>query len=154
LTKGKKGVIFYPAGDRGISGIKRTETRRVSMSARPDKPQSDSKPKDSAIEKERIKGAFWLAIFGFSLSALLVIVLLAFGLKTSTDIVAIVGAFTSVLGTIVGAFLGSQVGSAGKAQAEERADSAQKKVNALAAAAPSAVIQEAKRLYGQDLFKK
>ncbi len=123
------------------------------MATQPSKPQSGSKPQNSALEKLRINKAFWLSIIGLVLAALIVLILLAFGLRGSTEIVAVVGVFTSVLGTLVGAFLGVQVGSAGKAQAEERADENQKKTVAFAAAADKGMITEAKRLYGKDLFK-
>lgn len=122
------------------------------MSEQPSKPQSSPKPQDSVIEKLRINRAFWLSIFGLALAAALVIALLLAGWKVSSDIVAVVGLFTSVLGTLVGAFFGLQIGSAGTAKAEDRADNAQKKADVLAAAANKDTIDEAKRLY-PDLFK-
>ena len=70
---------------------------------------------DSA-EILRIKHAFWLAIVGLILAAVLAIFLVIYGqakLNTSADVVAIVGLFTSVTGTLVGAFFGLQVGVAG-----------------------------------------
>jgi len=118
----------------------------VDMSAQP-----KTKPCDSSLERLRIKKAFWLAILGLALAAILVIVLVAAGWKTSSDIVAIVGLFTSVLGTLVGAFFGVQVGAADKARANERADNVQKKASALAAAADANTIEKAKKLY-PDLF--
>ncbi len=122
------------------------------MSAQPGKPQSGPKLQDRLIEITRINRAFWLSIFGLSLAAALVIALLVAGWKASSDIVAVVGLFTSVLGTLVGAFFGLQIGSAGTAKAEDRADNAQKKADALSAAANKDTIDEAKKLY-PDLFK-
>lgn len=107
---------------------------------------SDQPVHDSTLEKLRINRAFWLSIFGLALAAGLVIALLIAG-KTSSDIAAVVGLFTSVLGTLIGAFFGLQIGSAGKDKAEERADNAQKKAEALAMAADSNTINRAKSLY-------
>jgi len=73
------------------------------------------------VENARIKYAFWLAIVGLALSALLVAFLvLGAQMKASADIAGVVGIFTSLTGTLVGAFFGAQIGAAGKEQ--ERAD--------------------------------
>lgn len=69
----------------------------------------------------RMKYAFWLAVLGLGLSAAIVIFLVTVpGMKDATSITAIVGLFTSVTGTLVGAFFGLQIGSAGVEQ--QRAD--------------------------------
>lgn len=117
-------------------------------------PSSDkpSESKDREVEKLRIERAFQFAILGFALTVLLVIALLVAGMRTSADVAAVVGLFTSVLGTIVGAFFGLQIGSAGTAKAEERAETSEKKTNALMAAADPKVLDEAKSRY-PDLFK-
>ena len=68
------------------------------------------------IELARIRHAFWLAIIGLLLAAALAIFFVIYGepkLHTSAEVVGIVGLFTSVTGTLVGAFFGLQVGSAG-----------------------------------------
>ncbi len=44
-----------------------------------------------------------------------------------SEITSVAGLFTSIVGTLVGAFLGVQVGSAGKEQAETRATVAEQK---------------------------
>jgi vacuolar-type H+-ATPase subunit I/STV1 len=67
------------------------------------------------MELSRIRHAFWLAIIGLVLAAALAVFLVVKGeaqLKTSAEVVAIVGLFTSVTGTLVGAFFGLQVGAA------------------------------------------
>jgi len=116
--------------------------------------QPNTKPCDSSIEKLRINRAFWLSVFGLALAALIVLLLILWaGWKSASDVVAVVGLFTSVLGTLVGAFFGVQIGAAGKAKADERADSAQKKFNALAAAADDNTIKRAKDLY-KDMFQQ
>lgn len=108
--------------------------------------------KDSEVEKLRITKAFWLSVIGLTLAALLVVLLPNLGFNKATDITSIVGLFTSVLGTLVGAFFGLQIGSAGKEKAEQRADEAQKKVNALQGAATPEVIEKAGKFY-PELFK-
>jgi len=67
-------------------------------------------------ERLRIHHAFWLSIFGLGLAAALAVFLVVkAGTKvdTSAEVVAIVGLFTSVTGTLVGAFFGLQIGAAG-----------------------------------------
>ncbi len=69
------------------------------------------------VERLRLRYAFWLAIAGLGLAALLVIFLVvgtAITMQTAQDVVAIVGLFTSITGTLVGAFFGLQIGAAGK----------------------------------------
>lgn len=56
------------------------------------------------------------------LAAVLAVFLVLQGsFKTASDIVAIVGLFTSVLGTLVGAFFGLQVGTAGREKDQQAA---------------------------------
>ena len=114
--------------------------------------QTEAKTQDREVEKLRINKAFYLAVFGLLLAAALVVVLLVAGWKTASDITGVVGLFTSILGTLVGAFFGLQIGSAGKAKADERADNAQKKADALQSAADEPTIRRAKELY-PELFK-
>ena len=67
-------------------------------------------------ELSRIRHAFWLAIIGLFLAAALAIFLVIKGdarLNTAAEVVGIVGLFTSVTGTLVGAFFGVQIGAAG-----------------------------------------
>jgi hypothetical protein len=62
-------------------------------------------------ERLRILHAFWLSFFGLGLAAGLTVFLI-FRAKP-TEVVAIVGLFTSVTGTLVGALVGHQIGAAG-----------------------------------------
>ncbi len=101
---------------------------------------------DPQLEKYRIRKAFWLAIVGLVIAALLVLMLLAYGFTESKDIVAVVGLFTSVLGTLVGAFFGLQIGSAGKEASDQRANKAEQKSNALLSAANIDLIKNAKEI--------
>jgi len=82
------------------------------------------------IETQRIRYAFWLAVVGLGLSAVLVVFLVVVAqMRTSADIVAIVGVFTSVTGTLVGAFFGLQIGSAGRDQERQDRQHAEKMAN-------------------------
>jgi threonine/homoserine/homoserine lactone efflux protein len=112
----------------------------------------EENPKDQELEKYRIRSALTLSIFGISVAAVILIALLVAGLRTAAEISSVVGLFTTTLGTLVGAFFGLQIGSSGKDAAESRADSAQKKVNALQSAADQGMINKAQKLY-PDLFK-
>ena len=76
--------------------------------------------KTSTLEKLRLQFAFALSVVGLLLAAILAIVLVFKEQWAATDTVALVGLFTSVLGTLVGAFFGVQVGLAGRE--EERQD--------------------------------
>ena len=106
------------------------------------------KPKvNSEVEKLRILKAFWLSVIGLSLAALLVVILLVYGFNKASEITSVVGLFTSVLGTLVGAFFGLQIGTAGKEKAEQRADEAQKRANALQGAATPEVLERARDIY-------
>jgi Na+/phosphate symporter len=71
---------------------------------------------DIATERSRIRHAFWLSILGLALAAILTVFLVWFTkveFEKSAEVVAIVGLFTSVTGTLVGAFFGQQIGAAG-----------------------------------------
>ena len=79
---------------------------------------TDDSKAETGIETEKLRmhHAFWLSIFGMVLAAGLTVFLVANEepqVKTSAEVVAIVGLFTSVTGTLVGAFFGLQVGQAG-----------------------------------------
>lgn len=108
--------------------------------------------KNGETERLRIRKAFWLSVIGLGLAAALVVVLAFAGYGEASEITSIVGLFTSVLGTLAGAFFGLQVGSSGKEKAENRADEAQKKLElagkrlevVLSLANPS-VLSDAKR---------
>lgn len=108
---------------------------------------------DPKTEQLRINRAFWLAIFGLTLAAIVAVTLFFGGMDEASDLTSVVGLFTSVLGTLVGAFFGLQIGSAGKEEAEERANETQKNLNVLAAAADPDTITRARDMY-KDLFNK
>lgn len=70
---------------------------------------------DIETERSRIRHAFWLSVFGLTLAAALTVFLVHHPktpAKSSAELVGIVGLFTSVTGTLVGAFFGLQIGQA------------------------------------------
>jgi hypothetical protein len=71
----------------------------------------------------RVGSALIVAVVGLLIPAALVIFLVLNDWK-SNEVSSIVGLFISVVGTLVGAFLGVQVGAAGKAKAENIANRA------------------------------
>lgn len=77
------------------------------------------KNRNSELEIRRMQYAFWLAVIGLLLSAILVVILIVWENMPGSDVVAIVGVFTSVTGTLVGAFFGVQIGSMGREQERE-----------------------------------
>lgn len=76
-------------------------------------------PHQTDLETQRMRYAFWLAVIGLGLSVALVVFLILRTGMTGPEIVAIVGVFTSMTGTLVGAFFGVQIGSAGREQERE-----------------------------------
>jgi hypothetical protein len=84
--------------------------------------------KDTELEIERIRKAFYLSVIGLCLAAVLAMALVFAG-QSGSDVTGIVGLFTSVLGTLVGAFFGLQIGASGKEKAEQQADDAKKEAD-------------------------
>src|SRR5262245_28417474 len=84
-------------------------------------------------ERLRIQHAFWLSVVGLSLAAALAVLLVTkkeMKVKTSAEVAAIVGLFTSVTGTLVGAFFGLQIGAAGaehERRSREKAEESRQK---------------------------
>lgn len=101
---------------------------------------------DENIEELRISRAFWLSIWGIGIIVVLIIVLAFNAGWTSHDVTSVVGLLTSLLGTIVGAFFGLQIGAAGKQDAERRAENSERKVAALSAASPADAYTRAREI--------
>ena len=77
----------------------------------------------SGTDDSRIGSALIIAILGLLIPAILVVILVSKGWNAS-DVSSIVGVFISIVGTLVGAFLGVQVGAAGKDKAQNLANRA------------------------------
>ena len=102
---------------------------------------------DVNIERIRIVYAFWLAVLGLAIAAVLVVFLVFQGKYESKDVLAVVGLFTSVLGTLVGAFFGLQVGSSGRESAQEAARDANNVAQRALAALPP---EQARAVMGEN----
>ncbi len=77
-------------------------------------------------DQMRIKYGFWVIIIGFVLVAV-VFIAAVFKWPKAADVVAVVGSFTGLVGTVVGVFFGAQIGSAGKEKAEKERKEAEEK---------------------------
>ena len=93
-----------------------------------------AEPDNGGGGPDRTKLGFLLVIIG------IVAVLAAFGLamlrwKAATDVAAGLAPITGVIGSLVGAFFGLQLGAEGKEKAEKAKDEEAKKVQSLAAVA-------------------
>jgi hypothetical protein len=71
-------------------------------------------------EDARVRSALIVAVVGLIIPAALAMYFVTNGWKAN-DVSTVVGLFTSVVGTLVGTFLGMQVGASGKQRAEDLA---------------------------------
>ena len=88
------------------------------------------------VTDSRSMYALIVAVIGLAIPAVLIGLLAHYNVVNNqtekllwepSEITSVAGLFTSIVGTLMGAFLGVQVGSAGKQQAEQRAHEAEKK---------------------------
>ncbi|HSR47576.1 MAG TPA: hypothetical protein VLL77_06255 [Anaerolineales bacterium] len=80
----------------------------------------------------RIRYGFWVVLAGI-LAVLIVFVAAAVRWTEASDVATVVGSVTAVIGTLVGAFFGFQVGSEGRAAAERARAEAEGRAMRLAA---------------------
>ncbi len=73
---------------------------------------------ETGSEELKFGGAMWIVLFGLVVIGCLAFFLTGKGGWSPADITSLIGSLTTFLGTVVGAFLGVQVGAAGKANAE------------------------------------
>jgi hypothetical protein len=83
-----------------------------------------------------IKWRYGLVAVIAGLVAIVALVVVAMFRYPAGEVNNVVGTALGAIGTLVGAYFGVQVGSAGKAEAEKAKDVAQERVVQLAAAAP------------------
>jgi membrane associated rhomboid family serine protease len=69
------------------------------------------------LDQLRIRYGLWIILAGFVLVALVSVVSI-FKWEDVTSVATAIGATTSLVGTVVGSFLGVQVGAAGKERAQ------------------------------------
>jgi len=94
-------------------------------------------PKPDDTDRLRLWIAFALAACGLLIAAGLVVFLVSKGWNQASEIVAVVGLFTSVLGSLVGLFFGLQIGAAERSrERRERREAEERLRQALAAGAP------------------
>jgi hypothetical protein len=74
------------------------------------------------VDRLRLRYGFWIIITGFTL-VFLITIISSFRWAEVTSVATVVGAVASLVGTVVGAFFGVQVGAVGK----ERADAARER---------------------------
>lgn len=87
------------------------------------------------VEQMRIRYGLWIILTGFGLVALVSVVAI-FRWNDATNAAAVIGATTSLVGTVAGAFLGVQVGSAGRERAEAARVQSEEMVRAAMAMLP------------------
>jgi hypothetical protein len=74
-------------------------------------------PDQQQLDHLRIRYGLWIILAGFVLVALVSVVSI-FKWEDVTSVATAIGATTSLVGTVVGSFLGVQVGAAGKERAQ------------------------------------
>jgi membrane associated rhomboid family serine protease len=74
-------------------------------------------PDHQQLDHLRIRYGLWIILAGFVLVALVSVVSI-FKWEDVTSVATAIGATTSLVGTVVGSFLGVQVGAAGKERAQ------------------------------------
>ena len=79
-------------------------------------------PTSEEIDRLRLRYGFWIIITGFAL-VFVITLISSFRWAEVTSVATVVGAVASLVGTVVGAFFGVQVGAVGK----ERADAARER---------------------------
>ena len=88
------------------------------MSPLVDLQQRNTPPATSEeIDRLRLRYGFWIIITGFVLVFLITLISM-FRWDEVTSMATVVGAVASLVGTVVGAFFGVQVGAVGKEKAE------------------------------------
>jgi len=105
------------------------------------------------VDRMRIKYGFWIILMGFILVALITAASI---LKWNdvTSVATAIGATTSLVGTVVGSFLGVQVGSAGKERVEADRNNLEEMVRLALSMVPPEVakqIQEEGRNLGRQV---
>src|SRR3712207_9078965 len=98
------------------------------MSPLVDMEERSSVPTAEEIDWLRLRYGFWIIITGFALVFVITLISI-FRWAEVTSVATVVGAVSSLVGTVVGAFFGVQVGAVGKERAEaarERSEEAVK----------------------------
>jgi hypothetical protein len=110
-------------------------------------PEQDSGKE--ATDQMRVKYGYYIILAGFLLVGLVFVAAVA-KWNTAGDVTAVVGSVTSLIGTVVGAFLGVQVGSQGKEKAEDARKAAENKALRFAAALPPGTAERIMKAFPED----
>jgi hypothetical protein len=81
------------------------------------------------IDRLRLRYGFWIIITGFAL-VFLITIISTFRWVEVTSVATVVGAVASLVGTVVGAFFGVQVGAVGKERAEAERERSEQGIKA------------------------
>jgi len=87
------------------------------------KPEAQNANQEGASEQHSGTNACYglvIALVGLIASFLIAWIMLWFGMRTASDLVAVIGAFTSVTGTLTGYFFGQKIESASRENTENR----------------------------------
>jgi hypothetical protein len=93
------------------------------------------------IDRLRLRYGFWIIVTGFALVAFITIVS-TFRWVEVTNVATVVGAVSSLVGTVVGAFFGVQVGAVGKERAEVSRERSEEMARAALSMLPPEVAQQ------------
>lgn len=87
----------------------------------------------SKLDELRVRCGIWVVGMGLA-TVLLALGVAVWRFTTAADVTAVVGSTTGVVGTLIGAFFGLQIGSAGKEKVQEERKDAEDKALAFASA--------------------
>ncbi|WP_319378838.1 hypothetical protein [uncultured Methanocorpusculum sp.] len=94
-----------------------TETQK------PEKTDTQNAKQEETVKKDcEIKASYglYIALIGLLISFLIAVIMIWFGMRTASDLVAVIAAFTGITGTLAGYFLGEKAGSTGKENTEKK----------------------------------
>ena len=98
-------------------------------------------PTSEEIDRLRLRYGFWIIITGFAL-VFLITLIATFRWVEVTSVATVVGAMASLVGTVVGAFFGVQVGAVGKERAEAERERSEQGIKAALSMLPLDAAEE------------
>ena len=103
---------------------------------------------EQEVDRMRIRYGLLIILTGFALVALVSLVSI-WRWEDVTSVATAIGATTSLVGTVVGSFLGVQVGSAGKERAEADRQQVEEMARAALSMSPSDVANQLREEMGR-----
>lgn len=101
------------------------------------------------VDRMRLRYGLLIILAGFALVAVIAIISI-YRWEDVTNVATVIGATTSLVGTVVGAFLGVQVGSAGREQAEADRQRLEETSRLALSMLPPEVAQQIRRETGRE----